>query len=131
LAESLTLPQRSEYWALDERDTVLGYSVIFALRLGTKADISTLAKADIFILGRQHSEIQADPVIRRGSRVEQISFEHGIAQPVREIRTIRAALQADAEHVLARRIGWKEPRSVLAGSQRRKRGVAPGAPPQN
>jgi hypothetical protein len=39
--------------------------VIFALPLGTKADISTLAKADIFILGRQKAP---GSVIARASR---------------------------------------------------------------
>jgi hypothetical protein len=67
LAESLTLPQRSEYWPLDERDTVLGFPLTFIPQHRAKADISSLVKADIFILGRQttspkaHSPIKVDP----------------------------------------------------------------------
>ena len=53
MAESLTLPQRSEYWPLDERDTVLGFPLTFIPQHRAKADISMLVKADIFILGRQ------------------------------------------------------------------------------
>jgi len=55
LAESLTMPERSEYWPLDERDTVLGFPLIFSPQHRAKADISTLAKADIFILGRHRN----------------------------------------------------------------------------
>ena len=61
MAESLTLPQRSEYWPLDERDTVLGFPLTFIPQHRAKADISSLVKADIFILGRHYPIISCPP----------------------------------------------------------------------
>ena len=87
MAESLTLPQRSEYWPLDERDTVLGFPLTFISQHRAKADISMLVKADIFILGRQIGNyfltttslqdydvpILTQPVERRVSLTEEIA----------------------------------------------------------